>query len=213
MAQLLAHQGEAHELFVLVAVADDEVVGRLRNAENCLELRLAATLQSHTVRLAKLEDLFDDVPLLIHLDRVHRRIAARIRELGSRLVEARRQGLDAGAKNVREAQQHRHRNALLLEIHGDVVQIDLVLRALLVRLYDDVAARIDVEKAATPALDIIEGARGVDAPGCGLRCRRRRFYDMCRHGRNNSRCALRTAFVHMVSHALPRVLLLYHVLR
>ena len=49
----------------------------------------------------------------------------------------------------------------------------------------------------------------VDAPGCGLRCRRRRFYDMCRHGRNNSRCALRTAFVHMVSHALPRVLLLY----
>src|SRR5205814_3368380 len=99
-------------------------------------------------------------------------------------------------KNVREAEQHGHRNALLLEIHGDVVQIDLVLRALLVRLYDDVAARIDVEEAATPALDIIEGARGVDAPGCGLRCRRRRFYDMCRHGRNNSRCALRTAFVH-----------------
>src|SRR5204863_3775473 len=54
MAELLSHEGEAHELLILVAVADDEVIGLLTQTENRLELRLAAALEPDAVRLAEL---------------------------------------------------------------------------------------------------------------------------------------------------------------
>ena len=76
MSELLAHEGEAHELLVLVAVADDQVIGVLGQAEHRLQLRLAAALEADAVRLAELDDLLDDVPLLIDLDRIDRRVAA-----------------------------------------------------------------------------------------------------------------------------------------
>ena len=76
VAELLAHEGEAHELLVLVAVADDQVVGVLGEAEHRLQLRLAAALEADAVRLAELDDLLDDVALLVDLDRIDRGVAA-----------------------------------------------------------------------------------------------------------------------------------------
>src|SRR5690606_10210342 len=70
--ELLAHEREADELLVLVAVADDQVVRPLRQREDRLELRLAADLEADAVRLAEGDDLLDDVALLIDLDRVDR---------------------------------------------------------------------------------------------------------------------------------------------
>ena len=78
VSELLAHEGEAHELLVLVAVADDDVIGGLGESEHRLQLRLAAALEADAVRLAELDDLLDDVALLVHLDRIHRRVAARV---------------------------------------------------------------------------------------------------------------------------------------
>src|SRR5690348_3540347 len=95
MAELLTHEGEAHELLVLVAVANDDVVRRLGQTENRLELRLAAALQADAVRLPKLENFLDDVALLVDLDRVYGRVAAGIPELLTRLLEARRECFDA----------------------------------------------------------------------------------------------------------------------
>src|SRR6185437_78504 len=71
VAELLAHEGEAHELLVLVAVADDRVARRFSEPEHGLQLRLAAAFQSHAKRLAELHDLLDDVALLVNLDRVN----------------------------------------------------------------------------------------------------------------------------------------------
>src|SRR3982751_1811246 len=51
--KLLTHEGQPHELLVFVAVADDEVISRLGETENRLQLRLAAALESDTVRLAE----------------------------------------------------------------------------------------------------------------------------------------------------------------
>src|SRR5688572_20381070 len=53
MPERLTHEGKAHELLVLVPVADDHVIGVLRQSEHCLELRLAAALQSNAGRLAE----------------------------------------------------------------------------------------------------------------------------------------------------------------
>src|SRR5690242_19203432 len=57
MPELLPHQGEPHELFVFVAVADDDVVGHLGQAEDRLQLGLAATFEADAVRFAELENL------------------------------------------------------------------------------------------------------------------------------------------------------------
>src|SRR4051812_43123920 len=57
MPELLAHEGEAHELLVLVAVADEQVVGVLGEAENGLELRLAPALEADLMLLPELDDL------------------------------------------------------------------------------------------------------------------------------------------------------------
>ena len=124
MPELLAHEGEAHELLVLVAVADDHVVGVLGEAEHRLQLRLAAALEADAVRLAELDDLLDDVPLLIDLDRIHRRVAAGVAELLARLVEARGERLDARPKDVGEPKQHRERDPLLFQVVRDLEQIE-----------------------------------------------------------------------------------------
>jgi hypothetical protein len=46
MAELLAHEREAHELLVLVAVADDQMLGAVGEAQDGLQLRLGAALQT-----------------------------------------------------------------------------------------------------------------------------------------------------------------------
>ena len=165
MPELLAHEGEAHELLVLVAVADDQVLGVLGEAENRLQLRLAAALEADAVRLAEFDDLLDDVALLVHLDRIHGGVAAGVGELLARLLEAVGQRLDARAEDVREAEQHRQRDALLLEIVRDRRRgrrrgpdCSLSGRTMTCPFV------VDVEEAGAPALDVVEGARGVDRP-------------------------------------------------
>ena len=81
VAQLLAHQGQAHELLVLVAVADDQVLAALAEAQHRLQLRLAAALEPHAVRVAELDDLLHHVALLVDLDRVDRGVASLVPEL------------------------------------------------------------------------------------------------------------------------------------
>ena len=83
MPELLPHESETHELLVLVTIADDEVVGRLGDTKDRLELRLAAALQTDAMRFAELQNLLDDVSLLIHLDRIHGRVSTGVAELGA----------------------------------------------------------------------------------------------------------------------------------
>ena len=154
--ELLAHEGEAHELLVLVAVADDDVLGVLGESENRLQLGLAAALEADAVRLAEFDDLLDDVALLVHLDRIHRRVAAGVAELLARLLEAIGQRLDARPQDVGEAEQHRKRDALLLESFVIVEEVDDVIRAVLVGADNDVPFVVDVEEAGAPPLDVIE---------------------------------------------------------
>src|SRR5437764_880927 len=63
VAKLLAHQGEAHELLVLVSVADDQMIRVLGETKYRLKLRLAAALEPHAVLLPELDDLLHHVAL------------------------------------------------------------------------------------------------------------------------------------------------------
>ena len=107
VAQLLAHEGQAHELLVLVAVADDEVVAGLAQAQHGLQLRLAAALEPDAELLPELDDLLHHVALLVHLDRVDRGVAPFVAELLDRVGEMPREGRDARPQDVGEAEQER----------------------------------------------------------------------------------------------------------
>ena len=63
------------ELGVLEAVADDRrvVVGERDHGQ---QLRLRAGLEAEVVRPAEVEHFLDDLPLLVHLDRVDAAVAA-----------------------------------------------------------------------------------------------------------------------------------------
>src|SRR5688500_12287836 len=167
VTELLAHEGEAHELLVLVAVADDHVIGGLRQGEHGLQFRLRPALETDAVRVTELEDLLDHVSLLIDLDRVYRRVAPLVLELLDRGLESIAERLDARPEDVREPHQHRKRHSLLLQVAREVEQVERTLRAIAIRPDDDVAALVDVEVAGAPAVDVVEVACRVDRPaGC-----------------------------------------------
>ena len=172
VSELLAHEGEAHELLVLVAVADDQVVGGIGEREHGLQLGLAAALDPDAVLRTELHDLFDDVALLIDLDRVDERVGAVVLEFLDRALERAAERLDAGAEDVAEAKQDRKSYALLGEIHRHVEQIELAIRVREIGTDDRVSLLVHVEIADAPAFDVVERARLIDAPRG--RCDRRR---------------------------------------
>src|SRR5260221_11828510 len=102
MSELLAHERQAHELVVLVPVADDEMLRALGETEHGLKLGVRAALEADAVLRAELDDLLDDVALLVDLDRVPDRLATRglVSRDGIHVPLA--QGLDARAEDVGE---------------------------------------------------------------------------------------------------------------
>ena len=164
MSKLLAHESESHELLVLVAIAHDQMIRVLREPEHRLQLRLAPALEANAGTLAEFYDLFDDVALLIHLDRIHSRIAALVSVLFPRMGEFLVQRLDARAKDVRETKQQWQADTLLFQIVGELEQVELPLRTIAVRTYDDVAGFVDIEEADAPAFYVVERPRRADRP-------------------------------------------------
>src|SRR5688572_29403083 len=116
MPELLAHERQSHELGILVTVADDEMIGAFAEREHRLELRFASTLQPHPVRCPELHDLLDDVSLLIDLDRVDRGVAALVSELLNGRPELLAQRFYPRPQDLREPEQERKADPLLLEI-------------------------------------------------------------------------------------------------
>ncbi len=188
VAELLPHQGEAHELLVLVTVAHDHVVGVLGEPEHRLQLRLAPTLETHAVRGAELHDLLHHVPLLVDLDRIDRGVAAVVAELLAGGLEVPGEPVDPRPQDVGEPEQHRQRHPLLFEVVLQFEQVELVFRLVPVGTHDHVALGVYVEVARAPAFDVVELARRLDAPARGRRPvrgrRGRHVRRVCPHGGN-----------------------------
>ena len=167
MAQLLADERQSHELVVLVAVADDQVIGLLGQRDHGLQFRLGSAFESDAVWLPELVDLLHHVALLVDLDREHGRVLARVAVLLDCGLELLAELMHARAEQVGEPQQHRHGDALCLEILRELEQVDLTLRMIAIRAHDDVAPGIDVEISATPAFHVVESASVIDGPRHG----------------------------------------------
>ncbi len=133
--------------------------------EHRLQLRLGAALEPHAVLAAEGDDLLDHVPLLVDLDRVDGGVAAGVAELANRRRERLAERLDATLEDVGEAEEHRERDALLLEVDGDLEEVERALGGVGVGAHDDVPRLVDVEEAGAPSFDVVQLLRVVDVPG------------------------------------------------
>ena len=122
-ADLLGQHRRLDELGVLEAVADDRrvVVG---DGDDGQQLRLAAGFEAEAVRPAEVEHLFDDLPLLIDLDRIDAAVAALVLVLGDGAVKRRVDLAEAVLEDVGEADQHRQADAAQLQPIDQLLQID-----------------------------------------------------------------------------------------
>ncbi|MNM90848.1 hypothetical protein D3C81_1031260 [compost metagenome] len=108
-AQLAADQGQADVLAVLVAVADDQAT-RARQRQHGHQFRLAARFQAEAFTVVAGQGAGHSA-VLVHLDRVHGGVAARIVPILLGLGERRLQLAQALAEDVREAHQQRQLGA------------------------------------------------------------------------------------------------------
>ena len=81
LADLAGQDGHLDEFVVLEAVADDRRVRSVGEGQHGEQFGLGAGLQAEVERLAEIEDLLDDVPLLVHLDRIDAAVFALVLEL------------------------------------------------------------------------------------------------------------------------------------
>jgi hypothetical protein len=153
--QLLAHESEAHELLVLVPVADDEMAGVLVQAQHCLKLRLAAALETDTMGSAEFDDLLHHVALLIDLDRIDGGIGPGVAEFLDGVLELTREGLDARAKDVREAEQEGKADALGLKVERQIVEIQTTF-PVGIGVHGDVPVRTHAEVTQTPTVHVVQ---------------------------------------------------------
>ena len=165
--ELLSHQREAHELFILIPVAHDEMIGVLGEAENSLQLGLAAALEPDARSLPEFDDLFDYVPLLIHLDRIHGGVCARVVVLLYRVGESGVQRFDARSQDVGESKQQRKADPLRFEIVGKLEEVELTRRLSEIGTDDYMTCFTDVEVADAPAFNVVKCPGRLDRPRLG----------------------------------------------
>ena len=157
---LLGEHRHLDELGVLEAVADDRrVVVRLGRHRQ--QLRLGAGLEAEAVLAAEIEHFLDDLPLLVHLDRVDADVAALVLVLGDRGLEGVVDVADAVAEDVAEPDEHRQLDAAQQQVVGELLQVDGA-RRVLGRVDEHMPGRGDREVALTPPLDLVELGRVAD---------------------------------------------------
>ncbi|MNE36696.1 hypothetical protein D3C80_1305160 [compost metagenome] len=167
VAELLAHQRQADELAVLVAVADDGAALR-RQRQHRQQLGLGAGFQADGDVLGG-DDVLHHRFLLVDLDRVQRGVAAAVAETGDVGVEGAGELAHAILEDAGKAHQQRQRQPGGAQLADQVVQIDR--RALRpVRTHLDVAGLVDRVVAGAPVADAVDAAAVDHAPvaACSL---------------------------------------------
>ena len=116
------HRG-FNELGVLEAVADDRrvVVGQRHDRQ---QFGLRARFQAEPVRPAEIEDLLDDLPLLVDLDRIDAAVSALVLVLRDGPLEGGVNLAEAVAKDVGEPDKHRQADAAQLKPIDQLLEVD-----------------------------------------------------------------------------------------
>ncbi len=153
-------QAEINELLVLVAVADDQAAGLFERRQCNDDLRLAAHFEAVLVARAERGDLFDDLRLLVDLDRVYPAVFALVAERVDGLAEGCVQAMNLRVEDVLDAEQQRHLQVAVERALDDVEQLDLRMQC----ARGDVAVLRYAEVVVAPALKTVELPGFFDGP-------------------------------------------------
>ncbi len=158
-AQLLAHQRQAQVFRVLVAVADDGIA-RVGQGQHGQQLRLGARLQADALAVfTGAQNLVHHPALLVHLDRIHRRIAALIVVALNGLPEGPGQQLHPLAKNPGKTRQYRGPQPGRPAAFQHRFQRGLAA-LLAIGPHTQLALVVDSEVAVAPAIHVVDVAGG-----------------------------------------------------
>ncbi|MCY1432142.1 hypothetical protein D9M71_481320 [compost metagenome] len=161
VAELLAHQRQADELAVLVAVADDGAALR-RQCQHRQQFRLGAGFQADGNVLGG-DDVFDHRFLLVHLDRVQRGVLALVFQTLDVGVECAGQLTHAVLQDVRETDQQRQGQAAFAQLFDLLEQVDR-RAARTVRTNFDATGVIDREIPGPPMANPVNTAAVRNCP-------------------------------------------------
>ena len=117
-------------------------------------------------RLAEIEDLFDDVPLLVDLDRVDAAVTTLILKLANGRAERIVDFADPVAEDIREPKQNGQLNAALLELIDQFLEVDR-LRRVFVGMNGYVPLGVDSEIVLAPKANAVKFQRVIDLPRVG----------------------------------------------
>ena len=130
------------------------VFGAVGHGQDGQQFGLGAGFEPEVERLAEIEDLLDDVPLLVDLDRIDAAVFALVVEFADGRLEGVVNLADAMAEDVGEAEQDRQLNAACLQLIDQVLQVDGLFGAL-VRVDGDMAIVVDAEVSFAPVANAV----------------------------------------------------------
>src|SRR6185503_5442807 len=165
-AHLVGQHRHLDEFSVLEPITDDGgvVVGHRHDGE---ELRLGARLETELVGPAEIEHFLDNLPLLVHLDRVDAEILAfvgvRLNGRLKRAVNVR----EALSQEIAEANQDRQPDAAKLQMIDQLLQVDRAI-GVLRRMNADVTVGTDRKEVLAPAIDLVVLGGVRNGPGISL---------------------------------------------
>jgi hypothetical protein len=122
--ETLRQERRLHVLGVFVSVQHQQSVGVVEQCQPDEQLRLGASLESEPVGEAEAHELFDDLMLLVDLDRIDATVTALVAVLADRELEATEQRAETAVEDVREANQQRQVEPAALQIEHQIEQID-----------------------------------------------------------------------------------------
>ena len=157
---LRARTDHLDEFVVLEAVADDRRVVAVGDGQHGQQFRLGAGFQAEVERLAEIENLLDDVPLLVHLDRIDAAVVALVLEFARWRLEGLGDLADAMAQDVGEANEDRQLIIAVAQFVDELLEVDRFFGRL-VGVNGDVAELVDAEVAFAPVADAV-GFDGID---------------------------------------------------
>ena len=164
LTHLLGEQCKLDEIAVLVPIADDKAVQVHIGCQHCMQLRLAAGLETDIVVFAMAHNLLHHGLHLIDLDGEDDDVIS-LKIVGfGRLFKAVGGLLDAVVEYLRKAEQNRRLGISLYKVIDEFLQVYLV--AVLIGSDIDVALIVDTEVAYSPSSDVVNFLRVFNSPFC-----------------------------------------------
>ena len=159
----MSNEGRLDVTQVFVAVADDQTSRVLHGSKSNQELGFGANFQTEVPGAPKFDDLFDDVTLLIDLDREHAAVLPGVFVFVDRRSKTLIDVLDPIRQNVAKANQHGQFQSTGFEVLHEVVQVDILL-VFVAGSHLDVARVVDAEVRISPAANLVQASAVLGGP-------------------------------------------------